>query len=135
MRMLDGISSALSGLAAASHRVETSASNVANINSNGSIPASDAGQKRDPYLPVRVEQSSTAEGGTTTSDRYVRPPYIPVFDTGSAFANSDGQTAAPNVDISAEVTDQAGAGQNAQANLKSVQTISDLVKKLYDLPQ
>ncbi len=96
MRMLDGISSAPSGLVAASHRVEASASNVANINSNGSIPASDAAQKRDAYQPVRVEQSSTAE---------------------------------------TEVTGQVGATQNAQANLKSIQTISDLVKKLYDLPQ
>lgn len=132
--MLDGISSALSGLAAANHRIEVSANNIANIDSFGSVPASDAGERRDPYQPVRVEQSSAPGGGTATSDRYVQPAYVPVFDTGSAFANSGGVVAAPNVDVAAEITDQIGATQSYQANLKSIQTISDLVKKLYDLP-
>lgn len=132
--MLDGISSALSGLAAANRRIEVSASNIANIDTSGSVPASDAGERRDPYQPVRVEQSSTPGGGTATSDRYVQPPYVPVFDTSSAFANSNGVVAAPNVDIASEVTDQIGATRSYKANLKSIQTISDLVRKLYDLP-
>lgn len=132
--MLDGISSALSGLAAASRRVEASANNIANADSVGSIPASDAGEKRDAYQPVRVEQSSAAGGGVTTSDRNIRPSYIPVFDTGSAFANSSGLVAAPNVDVASEITDQIGVKQSYEANLKSIKTISDLVKKLYDLP-
>ena len=133
--MLEGLSSALSGLAAATKRLEASANNIANANSNGSIPASDAAQQRDAYQPVRVEQSSAPDGGTTTSNRYVSPPYIPVFDTHSAFANSDGLVAAPNVDIASEYTEQISALQSVEANLKSVQSISDLVKKLYDLTE
>jgi flagellar basal-body rod protein FlgC len=133
--MLNGISSALSGLAAASRRLEASANNIANINSDGSIPASDAAERRDAYQPVRVEQSSAPDGGTTTSDRFVRPPYIPVLDTSSAFANSDGLVAAPNVDVTSEYTEQISTLQSFEANLKSIQSISDLVKKLYDLPE
>lgn len=133
--MLDGISSALSGLSAASHRFDVSANNLANISSDGSIPASDAGEQRDAYQPRRVEQSSTAEGGTQASDRFVRPSYIPVFDTNSPFADSNGQVAAPNVDIAEEFTEQVGARQSFEANLKTVKGMSDLVKKLYDLPE
>ena len=133
--MMEGISSALTGLAAATRCLEASANNIANANSVGSIPASDAAEQRDAYQPVRVEQSSAPGGGTATSDRYVRPPYIPVFDTSSAFANSDGLVASPNVDIASEYTEQIGARQSFEANLKSVQSISDLVKKLYDLTE
>jgi flagellar basal-body rod protein FlgC len=133
--MTDGISSALSGVSAASRRFEVSANNLANIISNGSIPASDAAEQKGAYQPLRVEQSSTADGGTKTSERFVQPPYIPVFDTSSPFADSSGQVAAPNVDIAAEFTDQVGARVSLEANLKSVKTMSDLVKKLYDLPQ
>jgi flagellar basal-body rod protein FlgC len=133
--MLDGISSALTGLAAATRRLEASANNVANVNSIGSIPASDAAEQRDAYQPVRVEQSSAPGGGAATSDRYVMPPYIPVSDPGSAFANSDGLVAAPNVDIATEITEQIGAQQSYEANLKSIQSMSDLVKKLYDLTE
>ncbi len=133
--MLEGISSALTGLAAATRRLEASANNIANANSYGSIPASDAAAERDAYQPVRVEQSSEPGGGTATSDRYVRPPYIPVFDTGSAFSNSDGPVAEPNVDIASEIIEQLEAEQSFEANLKSVQSISDMVKKLYDLTE
>lgn len=133
--MLEGLSSALSGLAAASRRLEASANNIANANSNGSIPSSDAAEQQGAYQPVRVEQSSAPGGGAATSGRYVRPPYIPVFDTSSAFANSDGLVAAPNVDIASELTEQVSARQSFEANLKSVQSISDLVKKLYDLTE
>jgi flagellar basal-body rod protein FlgC len=133
--MLEGISSALTGLAAATRRLEASANNIANANSYGSIPASDAAEQRDAYLPVRVEQSSAPGGGTATGDRYVRPAYIPVFDTSSAFSNSDGLVAAPNVDIASEIIEQIGAEQSFEANLKSVQSISDMVKKLYDLTE
>ena len=133
--MLEGISSALTGLAAATRRLEASANNIANANAYGSLPASDAATQRDAYQPVRVEQSSAPDGGTSTSDRYVRPPYIPVFDTSSAFSNSDGLAAAPNVDIASEIIEQLEAKQSFEANLKSVQSISDLVKKLYDLTE
>jgi flagellar basal-body rod protein FlgC len=133
--MLEGISSALTGLAAATRRLEASANNIANANSYGSIPASDAAEQQAAYQPVRVEQSSAPGGGTATSNRYVGPPYIPVFDTSSAFANSDGLVAAPNVDMASEIIEQIGAEQSFEANLRSVQSISEMVKKLYDLPE
>jgi len=84
---------------------------------------------------VRVEQSSAPDGGTATSDRYVMPPYIPVAEPSSPFANSDGLVAAPNVDLGAEIIEQIGAQQSYEASLRSIQSMSDLVKKLYDLTE
>jgi flagellar basal-body rod protein FlgC len=132
--MLEGLSSALSGMMAASRRVDASASNIANINSYGSIPGSDAAQQRDPYVPVRVEQSSTADGGTATNTRYMSPNYVPVFDNSSAFANSDGMVAAPNVDIADQMMEMLTAKAEFEINARTVQSISDMVRKLYDLP-
>lgn len=136
---MDGVSSGLSGLAAASRRLEASASNIANIDSRGALPlsgetyASEAAPQA--YQPVAVEQSSGAEGGTVTSERYVRPPYIPVFDTASRFANADGLVAAPNVDPAEELAEQANASLQFEASQRTVESISDLVRRLYDLPE
>jgi flagellar basal-body rod protein FlgC len=137
--MLDGISNALSGMGAASQRLNASASNVANVDSRGAFPVEGltgrSGDAQKPYEPIRVEQSSNADGGTSTNTRYVSPPYVPVFDTTSTFANDQGLVAAPNVDLAQEMTEQQSARQAFEANARSVQSMSDLVRKLYDLDQ
>ncbi len=43
--------------------------------------------------------------------------------------------AAPNVDIASEIIDHIGAEQSFEVNLKSVESISDMVKKLCDLTE
>ncbi len=135
--MLDGISNALSGVVAASSRLTASANNIANSDSRESIPMGGliggGAEPRQAYAPVRVEQSSRAEGGTTASERYVSPPYVPVFDTTSSLANDRGLGAAPNVDLATELTEIESASRAFEINLQTVQSMSDLVRKLYDL--
>ena len=137
--MIEGISGGVSGQAAAQERLQASASNVANIDSRGALPIGGAasGSEAEPqaYQPVAVEQSSNAEGGTVTTERDVRPPYIPVFDTTSRLANEDGLVARPNVDLAQETTEQVDASRQFEANQRTVESISDLVRKLYDLPE
>jgi len=135
--MLDGISNALSGVVAASSRLTASANNIANSDSRESIPLGGliggAAEPRQAYEPVRVEQSSKAEGGTGASERHVSPPYVPVFDTTSSLANDQGLVAAPNVDLAGELTELESASRAFEINLQTVQSMSDLVRKLYDL--
>ena len=137
--MLDGISNALSGVVAASSRLTASANNIANSDFRGSIPSGgligSAAEGRQAYEPIRVEQSSKAEGGTTASERYVSTPYVPVFDTTSSLANDQGLVAAPNVDLAAELTEQKSASAAFEAGVRTVQSMSDLVRKLYDLDE
>ena len=135
--MLDGISNALSGVVAASSRLTASTNNIANSDSRESIPLGGliggAPEPRQAYEPVRVEQSSKAEGGTSASERYVSPPYVPVFDTTSSLANDQGLVAAPNVDLAGELTELESASRAFEINQQTVQSMSDLVRKLYDL--
>jgi flagellar basal body rod protein FlgC len=41
--------------------------------------------------------------------------------------------AAPNVDLATELTDMESASRAFEINLQTVQSMSDLVRKLYDL--
>jgi flagellar basal-body rod protein FlgC len=137
--MIDGISNALSGLVAASHRVNASANNIANIDSRGAIPSggpTGPGEgARQAYEPVRVEQTTDAQGGTVARERYQKPSYKPNFDATSRLAEDPGPAAPPKVDIAKELTEQQSASQDFAASQRSVQSMSALVRKLYDLDQ
>ena len=56
---------ALSGLNAATLRVQASANNIANMRSNGALVAA-AGPA--PYTPLEVQQASMAGGGVAAAD-------------------------------------------------------------------
>lgn len=140
--MFDSISSvAGSGLAAAVHRAEASASNVANADSRGSLPVGQAANVnapadvREAYVPIRVEQSTAAEGGTVTADRPVQPTYVPVSDPGASYANEQGLAAAPNVDVAEEVIEQIEAQNAFSASTRTIETVQSMVRSLYDLPE
>ena len=141
--MFDSVSaSAASGLAAAVHRAEASASNIANIDSRGALPGGEAANVsapadvREAYVPVRVEQSSAGEsGGTVTNERPVRPSYVPVADPGASYANEDGLAAAPNVDVAEEVIEQIEAQNAFAASTRTIESVQQMVRALYDLPE
>jgi flagellar basal-body rod protein FlgC len=85
---------ALSGLNAASQRLQVSASNVANSQTT----------------------SESAGGGVQTSVTTVTPPTTAVYDPQASFANQDGLVAAPNVDIAQEFIGQLLASYSFAAN-------------------
>jgi flagellar basal-body rod protein FlgC len=139
--MFDTISSvAGSGLAAAAHRAEASAGNVANIDSRGSLPVGQAANVnaptdvREAYVPVRVEQSTAADGGTVTRDRPVQPSYVPVSEPGASYADEDGRVAAPDVDEAEEVIEQIKAQNAFSASSRTIESVQSMVRSLYDLP-
>jgi flagellar basal-body rod protein FlgC len=135
--MLDAFSAALSGLSAASRRLEASANNIANAQSRGALPSAGDAAARQAYQPVRVEQTSTggASGGqgTIANFRGTTPSFLAVFDPQHSAANVDGFVAEPNVDLVEETTELTEASASFEANQKAIQAASDLVKKLYDL--
>lgn len=140
--MFDSVSaSAASGLAAALRRAEASSSNLANADSRGALPVGEAANvnapsdTREAYVPVRVEQSSTADGSTATKDRPVIPAYVLLYEPSSNMANKDGFVAEPNVDAAAELGELIGAEASLKANASTAQSVQDMVRELYDLPQ
>src|SRR3954451_17026326 len=101
-RLMSSISTiAVSGLNAATRRLEVSASNVANIATTGTLPATNgavAAGAPQAYRPLRLNETSRANGGTQTSVTTAAPSYVAISDPQAPFANQDGLVAAPNVD-------------------------------------
>jgi flagellar basal-body rod protein FlgC len=141
---------ATSGLSAASLRVNVAASNIANVQTTGPLPASD-GSRRSAvtgssgiaptfpaaYVPLRVDQidqsSGSTPGGTIATVSTVSPSYIVQSDPSAAFANGDGLVAAPNVDIAGEFVQLAAAKYSFIANAKVIQAYAETEKSLLDI--
>lgn len=119
--MLDAITSALSGLRAASTKVAVSAGNIANINTTGNL---DGGQS--PYTPQTVQQQATPDGGVATDIARKNPPFVPAFDPSSPFANSDGLVGAPNIDMAEEFVNIQLAKTSYKASASIIRTASDM---------
>ncbi len=97
---------ALSGLLAATTRVQASAANIANMGDVAPLPASGvAGPK--PYAPVRATTISLGDNGvqaqlsaTPSAGSSAAP------DPDSPYADASGMVATPNIDVGAEMAQQ-----------------------------
>jgi flagellar basal-body rod protein FlgC len=128
------LSIASSGLAAASLRLQVSASNVANSQSSGPLPGSpNAAKFPAAYVPQRVDQVAVAGGGTVATASTVSSGTVSQFDPGAPFANQDGLVAAPNVDPANEAIQQITARFDFASNAKVIQVESELLKTLLDI--
>jgi flagellar basal-body rod protein FlgC len=128
------ISIALSGLAAATRRLDVSAANVANADSAGALPGSAAAAAGGPapFQPLDVTQQPLASGGTVATVGNRTPAFTPSFSPGSPFANSDGLVAAPNVDLVSERLDQLSAINAYTANLRVIEAADQLDRETID---
>jgi len=121
------IANALSGLNAARQRLEVSAANVANADSDGVVPGSTSDpQAPQVYTPLRVEQVPLVSGGTFATVLPVDPRLVRRFVPDSPAANADGIIASPNVDFVGEGIDQLTATQAYRANLRLIQVAQEL---------
>ena len=141
--MIGAINTAMSGLDAASKRIEASASNIAN--SRNSIAREEARvdasppprERRDPplrdpplYEPVRVYQDSVEGGGTRAEFVPINPPHVIVYDPGDRVADDDGLVARPNVDFATEFSNMTQAEHAYKANLKTIATENAMIGAL-----
>ena len=114
--MGDALSIAVSGLNAASLRMDAAASNIANASDTAPL-ASQTGQPR-PYQPVDVVQTAVLNGGTTAGIEPVNPASNAIFDPGSPFADTNGLVASPNVDLAQQLVNTITARISYDANAK-----------------
>jgi flagellar basal-body rod protein FlgC len=127
---------ALSGMNAATRRLEVSASNVANVSSTGALPdASGTVPAGAPtaYAPLELVQTASAGGGTQTTVTTAKPATVATFDPQAPFANQDGLVAAPNVDLAQEMISQLVAKYSFAANAKVMKADDDMSKTLIDM--
>lgn len=125
---------ALSGMNAATRRLDVSANNVANVGTTGALPVDGTVPSGMPqaYTPLQVVQSESATGGTETSVTAVTPPTVATADPSAPFANQDGLVAAPNVDLAQEMISQLVAKYSFAANAKVMAADDRMTKTLID---
>jgi flagellar basal-body rod protein FlgC len=129
--MISAINTALSGLNAASRRLENSANNIAN---QFSTSTSLNGQRVDkPYTPQQIKQVTLEAGGVATVTTDKDPASVSYFDPSNPQANEQGLVAFPNVDTAQELIGQQVAAYDFKANLKTIETANKMQQKLLDI--
>lgn len=129
--MSSAIDTALSGLTAASRRVEVSANNIANQQSTATSVNGVTTNKS--YIPQDVVQISLGAGGVRAETRDTPKPTVNYYDPNSAQSDGTGFVATPNVDVAKEIVDQQIAAYGFKANLKAIKIASGLEQNLLDI--
>ncbi len=129
--MINTIQIALSGLFASQKRLEGSASNIANLNTAGSLTDPD----NAPYSAVTtVQQAQTDADGNGTGVRAQtipqNTPFVPAYDPDSPFADENGVIGVPNVNLAEEAVNITLAETAFSANLKIIEIASELSDEL-----
>jgi flagellar basal-body rod protein FlgC len=128
---------AVSGMRAASTGLAASASNLANLESDGPVPATSPQQQvaqapGSVYQPVAVTQTAQPGGGVTASVTPSLPSYALAYDPSAPFANMQGMVATPNVDPAQEIVNQMTASLAYRANIATFKTAQQMEKSLLD---
>jgi flagellar basal-body rod protein FlgC len=125
---------AVSGMAAATLRLQVSANNVANAISSGPLPGSAAASSfPGPYRAERVDQVDVAGGGTTATVDTASPGTVSIFDPSAPYADSHGMVASPNVDLASEIVQQMMARISFAANAQVAKTDAKMTAALFDI--
>lgn len=131
--MIGAINIALTGLESASRKLSASASNIANMQTVGSLEDTD----NAPYNALTTTSEALTIGGSgagvqtsiVPSDR----PFVPAFDPDSPFANSEGLIGTPNVNLAEEAVNINLAEIQFKANLASIRTAQELQEELLSI--
>lgn len=125
------MNNAMTGLYAASKRLENSANNVANM---GSTTSRINGETvNTPFKPQQVTQTSLSMGGVRADLRPVEPSSMSRYDPTNVAADAEGITEYPNVDLEEEIVNQQLASYDYKANLKSIEAYKEMTDELTDI--
>lgn len=120
---------AMTGLAAATRRLEASASNIANMRSNGSPTP---GEEPAVYAPLEVQLAAQAGGGVEASLAPSVRTALLAYDPQASFADAQGYVATPDIDLSQEMINLAMASYDFAANLAVIRTADDMTKAVLE---
>jgi flagellar basal-body rod protein FlgC len=129
--MIGAISTAITGLFAAGKRVEASANNIANAQSEGSL---DPNSPNQPYQAQTTVQKAVGEsGGVAAYNIPKNPSVVGVYDPNSPFADANGNIGVPNVDLAEEAVNLKLAEISYKANLATIKTASEMSDALLNI--
>jgi flagellar basal-body rod protein FlgC len=100
---------AATGIEAASVWMSSAASNLANMQVNGPVPATPPSQPvplspGNVYQATMVQQTALPGGGVSARLTPTLPSYRVAYDPHSPLANSESLIAQPNVDLATQIT-------------------------------
>ena len=122
-------------MAAASQRLQVSAENVANAESDGPLPSAGAAvqaQYPGAYVPQQVDQVATPGGGAGAVVVDVQPAAVAATRRPRPLP-TNGEVAAPNVDVATEAIHQATAAYDFAMNAQVMRVYSQMTKTLLDV--
>ena len=128
--MIGAISTALTGLAASSKKVEASATNIANMGSAGSL---DPASPNKPYEALTTVQTANGTGGVTSTNVPKKPGFVNAYAPDSPFANSEGLVGTPNVDLAEEAVNLKIAELTYKANISVLKTADEMSEELMNV--
>lgn len=117
--MISSIDISLSGMSAASTRVQVAASNI--VNARGTGHSTEYDSEREPYQPLRVVQSSVQEGG-------VRAEVVPA----PPLLDETGTAQFPIVSLGEEMVEMKLAAQAYEASLAVLEVETEMLGELLD---
>jgi flagellar basal-body rod protein FlgC len=125
---------ALSGLDAATLRLDAAADNIANARSNGPLPdAANASAHAAAYTPLEVDQTPNANGGVSATLAPSTREAIATYDPHATYANADGFVAAPDIDLAGEMVQLISARQAFAASVQVIRTDDEIWASLLSI--
>ena len=130
---MDSISAiALSGIKAAALRVQSSASNLANMDDEAPTPGSGVTGPA-PYVPTRVSTVSLGAAGVQAQLQQDPSAAATTYAPSSPYADGAGMVATPNVDPAAEAVNMAEARAQFRAAVLLIQSDDRMHKAALDI--
>jgi flagellar basal-body rod protein FlgC len=129
--MINSISIALSGLESATKKLQATASNIANMQTVGSLEPGGT----PPYTPITTQQTAQEDGGVRTEYVARNNPFSSAYMPGSPFADDNGVVGVPNVDLAEEAVNMTLAKTTYKANvgvLNAQKEMSDELLSIFD---
>ena len=117
---------AQSGIAAATLKLNASASNTVNANDRSALGASG-------YQPLAVDNSALPTGGVLAQAVTLKPGTMVVYDPTSSAANARGLADAPEIDPVNEMSNTLAAGRAFAFSVKVLKAADGEDKTLLDM--
>ncbi len=132
--MIQAIQTALSGLTAAGRKAEAAASNIANMQTTGSL--TDPAQP--PYTPIATQQTAVTDGqgnpqGVQSTFVPRSQPFVPGYEPGSPLADENGLVGVPNVNLAEEAVNLKLAALTYKASAQTIEVASEMQEELLNM--
>lgn len=129
--MVNAIDIAVTGLKAATRKMEAAASNIANVSTSGAL---DGNKKPPPYDHLTTTQTADQNGaGVKASLMASGRPYVPQFDPDSPLADENGIIGLPAVNLAEEAVNLKIAQHSYKANIEVIKAAEDMQDSFWNI--